>query len=172
MVSTRRIFRFDRKALRAAWYLAPWLRLMLMACAPSLVFLMGLQWSAIAWLVCFGLLAIGIWRWRRESTLEAAGWGQKQRIQVWFEDGKLLASDSAGCDLVQSLSDVVSVDATEEKGRILRLVAIRSNGERDVYSGYADMDAFAAEFRRNAVHADFRRMRFGFPMTLREVDSA
>jgi len=100
--------------------------------------------------------------------VELAFWAERKELTVWFEDGKLVVR-STHETRATDLSEYVSLDAVEEKGRIVRVLADRPDGQRDVYAGFDNMEAFAAEFRLHARGARFRRVKLGFPMTLKEV---
>ena len=104
------------------------------------------------------------------SRMESDFWKQKSKLEVWFEDGQLFASsDGKVLTAPESLVNVVTIDAQEEKGRIMRLHVDKNDGTKDIYSGFDDMDAFSAEFKINAPGAKFRSVRMGFPMKLKEI---
>jgi len=104
------------------------------------------------------------------SRFESDFWRQKSKVEVWFEDGRLLASsDRKVLPDPESLLSVAAIDAQEEKGRVVRLHVDRMDGAKSIYFGFDDMDAFSAEFKMNAPQAKFRRVRLGFPMKLKEI---
>lgn len=134
------------------------------------MFLIGAQSSFVAWSICSAVLVLLGWRWWQQHRYESAFWGQKRKLLVWFEDGRLWASaDGAPLRESESLSDVSAVDALEEKGSVVRLLVDKADGTRTIYAGFDDMEAFAREFRLNVPGAKFRRVRLGFPMKLKEV---
>jgi len=130
--------------------------------------LLGAQSSVVAWLICAVVCAYAGYQAWRELLVESAFWAGKKDLALSFEDGVLVVR-SAHETLASDLSEYVSVDAVEEDGRVVRVLADRPDGKRDIYAGFDDMEAFAAEFRLNAPRARFRRVKLGFPMTLKEV---
>lgn len=142
------------------------------ASAVAIVFLLGVQSSFVAWAICVGLIAMLLWRWRQMRLYEAAFWESRRKILIWLDGGRLYASTNGALMAesdTESLSDVRNVDALEERGKIVRLLVDKVDGTRDIYAGFDDMEAFAAEFRLNTPQAKFRRVRMGFPMKLKEV---
>ncbi|MHC9085588.1 hypothetical protein ACYX7E_11235 [Luteimonas sp. RIT-PG2_3] len=171
MTSTHRVYRFDRKAVRARWYFGPWIALFQAGSAVALVWLMGVQHSPLAWTVCAAWLAWLAWSWWRERGVERELWAFRQPIRVWFADGRLHVDDGHGQSVEQSFDQVAAVEAIEAKGRVVRLLVDRKDGARDVYAGYDDMDAFASEFRSQVRNVPFKRMRGSFSGGLKEVES-
>ena len=170
MSYAHRKFHFVRKAARAQWYIEPWLFGLLALSIPGLVFLMGVHRSAVAWLACAIVIGLLVWRFWQQHRYESAFWEEKRNILVWLEDGRLFASKEGGpLPDPASLSDISAVDALEEKGMVVRLLVDKKDGTRVIYAGFNDMEAFAREFRLNAPHAKFRRVRVGFTMKLKEV---
>lgn len=170
MATTGRKFRFIRKTARTQWYLGPWMYGSFIVSTVMLVFLLGVQRSFVAWLVCAGWIALLGWRWRQMHRRESEFWGDRKGLLVWLEDGYLhVSSDGKHLPDPLSLSDVRAIDALEEKGKIVRLLVDKADGVRTTYAGFDDMEAFAVEFKLNAPQAKFRRVRFGFPMKLKEV---
>lgn len=97
-------------------------------------------------------------------------WKNRRELVVWLDGGRVyVTTDGASESVTESLCDVRSVDAVEERGKIVRLLVDKSDGTRVMYAGFNDMEAFTSEFRRNTPQAKFRRVRLGFPMTLKEV---
>lgn len=165
-----RRFRFVRETARAQWYIDGWIYASFVLSMPLLVFLLGAQRSAVAWAACAAVLALIAWRWWQQRAWEAAFWERKRGWVVWFEDGCMhAASDGAPLPRTESLEDVAAVDVVFERGKPVRLLADKADGSRTVYTGFDDMDAFAAEFRSAAPHAKFRHVRLAFPMKLKEI---
>jgi hypothetical protein len=168
--STRRKFRFVRKAARAQWYIEPWLYGSLALSLPALIFLLDVQRSVVAWSAGGVVTALLAWRWEQQYRYEAAFWEQKSKYLVWFEDGRLCVSaNDVPLPESEPLSDISAIDALEEKGSVIRLLVDKKNGTKTIYAGFDDMEAFAREFRLNASQAKFRRVRLGFPMKLKEI---
>jgi hypothetical protein len=166
---TARRFRFERRAARAQWYLSPWLTGTIALGLVGLVFMMGVERSIVAWLVCAGLVALLAYRAWQMVRYVARFWEQKRALVVWIDGGSLHAESNGARLESQSLSDVRTVDALEVGGRLVRLLVDTADGERTIYAGLDDMEAFATAFRLNTPGARYRRVRMGFPMTLREV---
>jgi len=169
MSGSFRRFRFDRKAVRAPWYVEPWLYGSFAVSLPVLVVMLGAQRSGVAWAACAALLGLIAWRWWRQRAYEAAFWARKRALQVWFEDGRLqAAADGVPQPPSEPLHEVAAVDVVFERGRPARLLVARPDGSRAVYAGFDDMEAFAREFRLAAPGATFRRVQRAFPMKLKE----
>lgn len=110
------------------------------------------------------------WKWWKQRQAEAVFWDQRKRLLVWFEDGHLHAS-SNGVSLLppKNLSDVTGIDAVVGRGGIHRLLVDARSGERFLFVGLNDMEAFAGEFRLNAPQARFRRVQVGLTLKLKEI---
>ncbi len=165
-MSVRR-FRFCREAARASWYIGPALHASMVLLGFACGFLTG---TPLGWGICTLLIAFWVWHWCRQKQREAAFWKARSELLVWLEDGRLWVSGSEPSQPESEKPDwVQSIDALVENDRIVRLLVDGREGRRRIYAGYHDMDAFAAEFRRNVPWARFRRVRWGFSMRLKEV---
>ncbi|MCB1561634.1 MAG: hypothetical protein KDI75_11175 [Xanthomonadales bacterium] len=170
MSKSFRKYRKVRKAARARWYVGPWWNGLFIILMPVVVYMMGFSRYPVAWVACaliVGALAYSSWR---EKRLEALFWERQKDLVAWFDEGRLFASNNASPEpFVIDLDEFSAVDALEERGVVVRLLADHSNGTRSIIDGFDDMEAFAREFRLNAPRVRFRRVRLGFPNKLKEV---
>ena len=170
MSSTRRKFRFVRKAARAQWYIGPWLYGSFDLSVAAWVFLLGTQRRLVAWSVCAAIIMLLPWRRWQQRRFESVFWEEKRKLLVWFEDGRLFAAtDGVPLSDSESLSEICGIDALEESASVVRLLVDKKDGTKTIYAGFDDMDAFAREFRSNASQAKFRRVRLGFPMKVKDI---
>lgn len=163
-----RIYRLVRKAARAQWYVPFWLYLAWAPAAIAVVFWLGLEKKPLAWVCAIAAAGYFLYLARRVRNAEVTFWNARKDLAVWFEGGRLIVRSASATDSID-LSAYLSVDAVIERGRVVRLLADRSNDERDIYAGYDDMESFATEFCANARNARFRRVRLAFPMKLKEI---
>lgn len=167
MAIAARRFRFVRKAARAQWYLG------IRYYAPMLLLAIGyglLAQTRMAWILSALCTSLFIWQFWKERQREARFWNSRRDLVVWLDDGRLWAS-RPGLEHpeFEELDEVHAVDAVVERGEVVRLLVDDRDGKRTIYAGFDDMEAFAAAFRSNTPKARFRRVRFGFPMTLKEI---
>lgn len=123
----------------------------------------------VFWAVASVYLGYAIWQALREQRFERERWEVKRRYELWFEPGVM----HVAVPLVQGetlpLDSIVNIEAVVERSRIARLLVEDRSGERSIYSGFEDMNAFARDLRNAAPQARFRNMRMGFPMRLKEM---
>lgn len=123
----------------------------------------------VFWSLAGVYLTYTLWQCAGLRRFERARWDNKRRYEVWFEPGVMhVAVPLVPAELVP-LDSIVSIEAVMERSRVARLLVDDCSGERSIYSGFEDMEAFARDFRVAAPHARFRTMRMGFPMRLKEI---
>ncbi|MBN8728877.1 MAG: hypothetical protein J0H15_14430 [Xanthomonadales bacterium] len=165
-MSARR-FRFVRKAARAQWYLGSVMHLSMVLLALIYGFLAS---APVAWIMSTLVIAFWAWHWWKQQRQEAAFWESRRNLVIWLEEGRLWVHEPGlAAPNSEALDWVDSIDAVVERGRVVRLLVDDRSGNRRVYAGFHDMDAFATAFRRQAPRARFRRVRLGFPMRLKEI---
>lgn len=171
MASTFRKFRYIRKAARSQWYINGWVFVVFIV-APALglaiYFMVWQQWPAATLFTAY--MAWSGWKWWKQRQAEAVFWDRRKRLLVWFVDGHLYASsDGVALSPPRNLSDVTAIDAVVVRKSIVRLLVDTQSGDRLLFVGLDDMEAFAGEFRLNAPHACFRRVRIGLTLKLKEI---
>lgn len=125
--------------------------------------------STIFWIVSALALAYAIWQGWRESVFERTRWEEKRRLEVWFEPGVIHMRRNTGEHEAHALDGVTSIEAITVGGRVTRLLVDDSTGQRTIYTGFEDMEAFADDLRRAIPKVPFRRMRIAFTGKLKEI---
>ncbi|RDZ27066.1 hypothetical protein [Lysobacter silvisoli] len=89
-----------------------------------------------------------------ERRIEARYWALHESAGLWFGDGRLHWGD-ARHEVSEALADFVRVRIYTLRGRVHRLIGEHRDGMDREYRALDNMDAFLAEFRRHAPHAQF-----------------
>lgn len=169
MASSHRRHRFSRRHLRADLFGLRLRILWVVAGGGVVLWLTGLWVSPWAWAVFAALFALALYYGLRDERLEVARWEDRRQLEVRVRDGALHVSRIGGGEQVESLGDVVSIEAILDGERVTRVLVDRPDGSRSVYAAFEDMDAFAADLRLAVPQARYRRMRPSFWISMKEA---